>query len=219
MSIHYNMDGCLHYNMDVLCFLSFIGNDEPRKISLQALLTSSIIYSPSFQASMDTKLQGAQGRLHDLSSSSGGMNPPHSGARFTVYRISDGLLLHTMNDVEAHNDYFVQNRNTSNTIGLSCFQEVAIAFRMLTHEVLADATSEYICIGESIVTESLQMFIILVIYNFVDEYLNHLMRMIQLDYLLLGANGFPVCQVPSIVCTMSRIKNYPCKKKLCIIQC
>ena len=30
MSIHYNMDGCLHYNMDVLSFLSFIGNDRPR---------------------------------------------------------------------------------------------------------------------------------------------------------------------------------------------
>ena len=63
--------------------------------------------------------------------------------------MSRELFLRVMNAVEAHDDYFVQKRNAANVLGLSCFQKVTAAFRMLTYGVPADATDEYVRIGES----------------------------------------------------------------------
>ena len=63
--------------------------------------------------------------------------------------MSRELFLCIMNVVESHDDYFVQKRNAANVLGLSCFQKVTAAFRMLTYEVPADATDEYVHIGET----------------------------------------------------------------------
>jgi len=63
--------------------------------------------------------------------------------------MSRELFLRIMNVVEAHDDYFVQKRNAANVLGLSCFQKVTAAMRMLTYGVPADATDEYVRIGES----------------------------------------------------------------------
>lgn len=45
----------------------------------------------------------------------------------------------------------------SNILGLIFFERVIVALRMLTYGVSADATNEYICIGES--TASLRRFV------------------------------------------------------------
>jgi hypothetical protein len=50
---------------------------------------------------------------------------------FSRYRMSRDLFLRIMDVVESHGDYFVQKRNAANVLGLSCFQKVTAAFRML----------------------------------------------------------------------------------------
>ena len=51
--------------------------------------------------------------------------------------MSRHIFLRIMNAVEAHDDYFVQKRNAANILGLSCFQKVTAAFRMITYGVPA----------------------------------------------------------------------------------
>jgi hypothetical protein len=92
------------------------------------------------------------------------------------------LFLRIMNAVESHDDYFVQKRNVANVLGLSCFQKVTAAFRMLTYGVPADATDEYVRIGESTAIESLRRFVAAVVDLFEYEYLNILMRLTQHAY-------------------------------------
>ena len=59
------------------------------------------------------------------------------------YRMNRELFLRIMNAVESYDDYFVQKWSAANVAGLSCFQKVTSAFRMLTYGVPADATDEY----------------------------------------------------------------------------
>lgn len=87
--------------------------------------------------------------------------------------MSRELFVCIMNVVESHDDYFVQKRNAANVLGLSCFQKVIATFRMLTYGVLADATDEYVRIGESTALESLRRFVAAVVDVFEDEYLRH----------------------------------------------
>jgi len=78
-----------------------------------------------------------------------------------------------MNAVEAHDDYFVQKRNCAGVLGLSSFQKVTAALRMLTYGVSADTMDEYIHIGESTALESLRRFVAAVVLIFELEYLRH----------------------------------------------
>jgi hypothetical protein len=78
-----------------------------------------------------------------------------------------------MNAVEAHDNYFLQKRDAAGVLGLSCFQKVTAAFRMLTYGVPADATDEYVRIGESTALESLRRFVAAVVEIFEAEYLRH----------------------------------------------
>uniref|UniRef100_A0A0A9GKA0 Uncharacterized protein n=1 Tax=Arundo donax TaxID=35708 RepID=A0A0A9GKA0_ARUDO len=65
------------------------------------------------------------------------------------------VFVRIMNAIEEHNNYFVWKRNAVSTLGLSCLQKVVAAFRMLAYGVAADATDDYIRIGESTAPESL----------------------------------------------------------------
>jgi hypothetical protein len=47
--------------------------------------------------------------------------------------MSRDLFLRIMNALESYDDCFVQKRNAANVLGLSCFQKVTAAFRMLTY--------------------------------------------------------------------------------------
>jgi hypothetical protein len=83
--------------------------------------------------------------------------------------MSRDLFKRIMAAVEYHDDYF--KFNAASTPGLSCFQKVIAVFRMITYGVAADATDEYVHIGESTVIESLKKFVKAIIKVFEDEYL------------------------------------------------
>ncbi|XP_019198893.1 PREDICTED: uncharacterized protein LOC109192647 [Ipomoea nil] len=51
--------------------------------------------------------------------------------------------------VDDHDNYCVQRRDKTGRLGLSTLQKVTAAFRILAYGVPADATDEYIQIGES----------------------------------------------------------------------
>jgi len=73
--------------------------------------------------------------------------------------MSKPLFRRIMDAVEEHDHYFVQKRDAAGVLGLSCFQKVTAALRMLTYGVSADATDEYVRIGESTALESLCKFV------------------------------------------------------------
>jgi hypothetical protein len=119
------------------------------------------------------------------------------------------LFLRIMNVVEAHDDYFVQKRNAANVLGLSCFQKVTAAFRMLTYGVPADLTDEYVRIAESTALESLRRFVAAVVDIFEDEYLRYPNEADTARLLALGdQNGFPG-NLGSIDCMHWPWKNCP----------
>ncbi|XP_062118443.1 uncharacterized protein LOC133832071 [Humulus lupulus] len=80
-------------------------------------------------------------------------------------------------DRNLFNDYFAENPRFSASIdglgklGLSGLQKVTAVFRMLAYGVPADATNEYIKIGESTALESLKQFCRAVVKVFGARYL------------------------------------------------
>ena len=102
------------------------------------------------------------------------------------------LFLRIMDAVESYDDYFVQKWNGANVAGLSCFQKVTAAFRMLTYGVPDDAADEYVRIGESTVLESLRRFVAAVVDIYEDEYLRSPNQADTARLLALGEQkGFP----------------------------
>ncbi|XP_066333305.1 uncharacterized protein [Miscanthus floridulus] len=107
------------------------------------------------------------------------------------YRMSQDLFVRITNDVESYDDYFVQKMSAANVLGLSCFQKVTAAFRMLTYGVPADATDEYVRIEEITVIESLRRFIAAVVDLFEEEYLRYHNEADTTRLLVFGEqNGF-----------------------------
>ena len=105
--------------------------------------------------------------------------------------MSRDLFVRIMNAVESYDDYFVQKRSAANVLGLSCFQKVTAAFRILTYGVPADATDEYVRIGESTAIESLRKFVAAVVDLFEEEYLRYPNEADTTRLLALGErNGF-----------------------------
>lgn len=106
--------------------------------------------------------------------------------------MSKKLFVRIMNAVEAHDDYFVQRRNAVRVLGLSCFQKVTAAMRMLTYGLPADATDEYIRIAESTALDSLRHFVAAVVNIFGDEYLRYPNEKDTKRLLAMGEKkGFP----------------------------
>ena len=70
--------------------------------------------------------------------------------RFRLSRSSFLRILHTL---QQHNNYFVQSRNATNTIGISNEQKMTAALRMLAYGMSADSIDEYVRIGESTTIE------------------------------------------------------------------
>ena len=127
--------------------------------------------------------------------------------------MSRELFLRIMNAVEAHDDYFVQKRNAANVLGLSCFQKITAAMRMLTYGVPADATDEYVRIGESTALESLRKFVDAVVEIFGDEYLRYPNEADIARLLAMGEKkGFPG-MLGSIDCMHWAWKNCPYDKQ------
>jgi hypothetical protein len=80
---------------------------------------------------------------------------------------------------------------------------------MLTYRVPADATDEYVRIGESTALESLHRFVIAIVDLFEDGYLRHPNEANTACLLALGEkNGFPR-MIGSIDCMHWAWKNCP----------
>nr|XP_034569929.1 putative nuclease HARBI1 [Setaria viridis] len=125
------------------------------------------------------------------------------------FRMRRTLFVRIWNAVEEHDEYFVQKRNAAGVLGLSSLQKITAAFRMLTYGVAADATDDYVRIGESTAIESLRRFVSAVIEVFGDEYLRSPNEDDTARLLAIGeSRGFPG-MLGSIDCMHWRWKNCP----------
>jgi hypothetical protein len=114
-----------------------------------------------------------------------------------------------MNVADKHDNYFVQKRNAAGTLGLSCLQKVVAAFQMLAYGVAADATDDYVRIGESTALESLRRFVRAVVEIFGDEYMRMPNEKDTARLLAIGERrGFPG-MLGSIDCMHWTWKNCP----------
>ena len=119
------------------------------------------------------------------------------------------LFVRIWNAVEQHDQYFVQKRNAAGILGLSSLQKITAAFRILTYGVAADATDDYVRIGESTAIESLRRFVSAVVEVFGDEYLRSPNEDDTARLLAIGeSRGFPG-MLGSIDCMHWRWKNCP----------
>ena len=74
------------------------------------------------------------------------------------YRMSRSLFLRIVDAVKSHDNYFEQRSDGLGRLGLSTLQKVTAVFRMLAYGLPADATDEYVKIGESTAIESMKRF-------------------------------------------------------------
>lgn len=87
------------------------------------------------------------------------------------YRMSRSLFLRIVDAVKGHDNYFEQRRDGLGRLGLSTLQKVTAVFRMLAYGVPADATDEYVKIGESTAIESMKRFCRAIVEIFAEQYL------------------------------------------------
>ncbi|XP_024007289.1 uncharacterized protein LOC112083492 [Eutrema salsugineum] len=87
------------------------------------------------------------------------------------YRMSRSLFLRIINAVENHDNYFTQKRDTIGRLGLSSLQKGTAVLRMLAYGLPADATDEYVKIGESTALESMKIFCRAIVDIFSEQYL------------------------------------------------
>ena len=87
------------------------------------------------------------------------------------FRLSRPLLLRILHTLQQHNHYFVQRRNTANTIGSSGEQKMTAALRMLAYGMSADSLDEYVRIGETTTIECVKRLCQGVVEIFGPEYL------------------------------------------------
>ena len=119
------------------------------------------------------------------------------------------LFLRIVNDVVAHDPYFVQRRDAAHKLGLSSLQKVVVAFRMLSYGVAADAIDEYVRIGESTSIETLKRFVRAVVNIYDEQYLRAPTPTDTARLLELGEQrGFPG-MLGSIDCMHWGWKNCP----------
>ncbi|XP_019173404.1 PREDICTED: uncharacterized protein LOC109168980 [Ipomoea nil] len=136
--------------------------------------------------------------------------PKYSEAMFRRrFRMSRNLFLRIANAVKGHDNYFVQRKDRIGRLGLSTLQKVTAAFRILAYGIPADATDEYIQIGESTAIESLKRFCRAIVEVFGERYLrvpdaNDVVRLLQIG----EKRGFPG-MLGSLDCMHWTWKNCP----------
>ena len=108
------------------------------------------------------------------------------------FRLGRYLFLRIVNDVVAHDDYFVLKRNAACTMGILPLVKIATALRMITNGVAADTQDEYLQIADSTTIESLKRFVRAIVEIFEDEYLRYPTSADTCRLLALGEQrGFP----------------------------
>ena len=123
--------------------------------------------------------------------------------------MSRDLFLRIVNTVKNHDNYFHQRRDALGRLGLSTIQKVTAVFRMLAYGLPADATDEYIKIGESTAIESMKRFCRAIVEIFAEQYLrtptaNDIARLLYIG----KQRGFPG-MLGSLDCMHWKWKNCP----------
>ena len=85
--------------------------------------------------------------------------------------MSRSLFLNIISKVKTHDPYFVQNRNGGKKLGLSSFQKITTALKMLAYGVTSDFMEEYVQIRETIALQSLKKCVTAVVDIFSEKYL------------------------------------------------
>ncbi|XP_073021858.1 uncharacterized protein [Primulina eburnea] len=125
------------------------------------------------------------------------------------FRMSRRLFLRIMESVQQHDNYFVQKVDALGRPGLSPYQKITAAMRILAYGMAADSTDEYIKIRESTAIESLKRFCRAVVEVFGDWYLRSPNAEDIERILLIGKQrGFPG-MLGSLDCMHWKWKNYP----------
>ncbi|KAK3229557.1 hypothetical protein Dsin_001438 [Dipteronia sinensis] len=125
------------------------------------------------------------------------------------FRMGRSLFLRIVEKVEARDNYFVQRRDSVGRLGLSALQKITAVFRMLAYGCPADATDEYIRIGESTTIESLKRFCRAVVEEFTDEYLRSPNAIDVARLLRIGKDRGFLGMVGSLNCMHWKWKNCP----------
>ena len=76
-----------------------------------------------------------------------------------MFRMNCSLFLRIKSMLEAIKPYFVQQRNVVGRLGLSSFQKMIVAIRMLAYGATTDLCDEYVRIGESATIKCLKKIV------------------------------------------------------------
>ena len=123
--------------------------------------------------------------------------------------MSRSLFLRIVEAVKGHDNYFQQRSDGLGRPGLSTLQKVTAVFRMLAYGLPADATDEYVKIGQSTAIESMKRFCRAIVEIFAERYLrtpnaNDVARLLYIGQ----QRGFPG-MLGSLDCMHWKWKNCP----------
>ena len=155
-------------------------------------------------------LQGHDRLFHDYFAETP-VYPPNVFQR--RFRMCRSLFLCIHSRVEATEPYFVQKRNTANTLGLSSLQKMTAAIKMLAYGVSADFMNEYLRIGETNAIKSFKKFVKTVVSIFSEEYLRSPNNNDIARLLAVGQHRGFSRMLGSIDCMHWKWKNCPSKWK------
>ena len=111
--------------------------------------------------------------------------------------------------VKQHDNYFTQRRDALGRLGLSTLQKVTAAIRILAYGMHADATDEYIKIGESTAIECMKRFCRAIVEIILEWYLRSPTAEDVARLLHIGQQrGFPG-MLGSLDCMHWKWKNCP----------
>lgn len=82
-----------------------------------------------------------------------------------------------MSSVVAHNSYFAQRKDCTGSAGLTGYQKIIAALRMMVYVFCADKIDETLAISESTRMKSMTRFCRALVYCFRNEYLRSLTAM------------------------------------------
>ena len=137
-------------------------------------------------------------------------NPRYNDGMFRRrFRMSRNLFLRIVDAVKQHDNYFAQQSDGLGRLGLSTLQKATAVFRILAYGVPADATDEYVKIGESTAIECVKRFCHAIVEIFASRYLREPTTNDVARLLYIGEQrGFPG-MLGSLDCMHWRWKNCP----------
>lgn len=199
----------------------FSENDEEERLHEQ-VIANSAHYAASNYISNDEKyfhtdtynrlyiyrdhIEGHERLLNDYFVD----RPVYSKKQFRRrFRMQRSLFLRIVEDVELHDDYFVQKRNAALKLGLSPLQKITAAIRQLAYGVSADCVDEYLRMADSTAMESLKRFCLAVVEIYEEEYMRTPNKQDVERLMAIGEKrGFPG-MIGSIDCMHWTWKNCP----------